>query len=349
MSLGERLRQARESKGWTQVYVAKLLGITSQALSNYERGERDPDTPLLNRLAELYGVSADWLLGRTDDPSINRDQENKATKRFKTALQAIKDFLLDEKGGAIEHPNIPTLLNILSLIAGTGPMYPKIELADILDNEDVILTEGGEPLSPDKRRRLIEAIMAPNNLSKTRTIPILGQIRAGLPILAEENYEGGIEIPSDITADFALRVRGDSMIGAGILDGDYAICRKAETINAHSGQIVVAVRYEAAEYAEATLKYFFENNGHPVLRAANPEYEDIDFEGEGYRVVGVMVALLRYRAPDYDIYRNYISTRDFTLREWDDVIDKATAAGIKASVIKELIDVQIEIAKRLKG
>jgi transcriptional regulator with XRE-family HTH domain len=69
MSLGQRLRLARENKGWTQVYVAKLLGITSQALSNYERGERDPDTPLLNRLAELYGVSVDYLLGRTDDPT----------------------------------------------------------------------------------------------------------------------------------------------------------------------------------------------------------------------------------------------------------------------------------------
>ncbi|MCS5697254.1 LexA family protein [Desulfofundulus thermocisternus] len=54
-----------------------------------------------------------------------------------------------------------------------------------------------------------------------RTISILGQIRASLSILTEENYEGGIEIPSDIIADFALRVRGNSMIGAGILDGDY--------------------------------------------------------------------------------------------------------------------------------
>jgi repressor LexA len=191
--------------------------------------------------------------------------------------------------------------------------------------------------------------MALGITESTKSIPILGQIRAGLPIFAEENYEGGIEIPSDITADFALRVRGDSMIGAGILDGDYAICRKAETINAHSGQIVVAVRCETAEYAEATLKYFFENNGHPVLRAANPEYEDIDFDEEGYRVAGIMVALLRYGAPDYRIYREYISTRDYALQEWDEVIEKAATAGIKPSVIKELIDVQVEIAKRLKG
>ncbi|MBE3584973.1 MAG: helix-turn-helix domain-containing protein [Thermoanaerobacter sp.] len=190
--------------------------------------------------------------------------------------------------------------------------------------------------------------MALGITESTKSIPILGQIRAGLPIFAEENYEGGIEIPSDITADFALRVRGDSMIGAGILDGDYAICRKAETINAHNGQIVVAVRYETAEYAEATLKYFFVENGRVVLRAANPDFEDINFDEEGYHVAGIMVALLRYGAPDYRIYREYISTRDYALREWDEVIEKAATNGIKPSVIKELIDVQVEIAKRLK-
>lgn len=64
--LGSRLNKARSDKGLTQESVAKLLGITAQALSNYERGARDPDTDLLARLAELYSVSADYLLGRTD-------------------------------------------------------------------------------------------------------------------------------------------------------------------------------------------------------------------------------------------------------------------------------------------
>ncbi|HCF49112.1 MAG TPA: transcriptional regulator [Syntrophomonas sp.] len=64
MSLGERLRSAREEKGWKQTYVAKILGITSQSLSNYERGDRDPDTSLLARLADLYEVTTDYLLGR---------------------------------------------------------------------------------------------------------------------------------------------------------------------------------------------------------------------------------------------------------------------------------------------
>lgn len=66
MALGERLRKAREDKGWSQVYVSKLLGVTSQTLSNYERGERDPDTNILNKLAGLYEVPIDYLFERTD-------------------------------------------------------------------------------------------------------------------------------------------------------------------------------------------------------------------------------------------------------------------------------------------
>ena len=79
--LGDRLRIAREAKGWTQVYVAKILDITSQALSNYERGDRDPDTPLLKQLSEIYEVSSDYLLGLSDDPSPHQKIETIAAHR----------------------------------------------------------------------------------------------------------------------------------------------------------------------------------------------------------------------------------------------------------------------------
>jgi len=67
--LGKRLKQARKNKGLTQDYVAKILGTTYQTISNYERGIRDPDTDSLTRLANLYEISIDWLLGLTDDPT----------------------------------------------------------------------------------------------------------------------------------------------------------------------------------------------------------------------------------------------------------------------------------------
>ncbi|MGE5552950.1 MAG: helix-turn-helix domain-containing protein [Betaproteobacteria bacterium] len=70
MGLGDRLRKEREKKGWTQAQAADKAGITSQALSNYEREYRDPDTATLSRLAQIYGVSVDYLLGHTDDRMI---------------------------------------------------------------------------------------------------------------------------------------------------------------------------------------------------------------------------------------------------------------------------------------
>jgi len=102
--LGDRLRASREAKGWTQVYVAKIIDITSQALSNYERSDRDPDTPLLKQLAELYEVSTDYLLGLTNDPSprpkIETDSAGNLAKdieslspRDRNAMETLLDAL----------------------------------------------------------------------------------------------------------------------------------------------------------------------------------------------------------------------------------------------------------------
>ncbi|MEN6463447.1 MAG: helix-turn-helix domain-containing protein [Syntrophomonas sp.] len=74
--LGNRLRKAREKKGFSQKFVAESLGITNSSLSNYERGERDPDTSILNRLADLYEVTMDYLFGRNYvDVKVNVDPD----------------------------------------------------------------------------------------------------------------------------------------------------------------------------------------------------------------------------------------------------------------------------------
>lgn len=73
MLLGENLRKAREEKGLTQAEVAKLLDMSASTIGMYEQGRRDPDTDTLKKLAELYEVSTDYLLGRTDDPSPKQD------------------------------------------------------------------------------------------------------------------------------------------------------------------------------------------------------------------------------------------------------------------------------------
>ena len=68
-TLGARLRKARERKGWTQTYVCQKLGISNSTLSGYERNYREPDMGMIKAFADLYDVSVDWLLGRTNIPN----------------------------------------------------------------------------------------------------------------------------------------------------------------------------------------------------------------------------------------------------------------------------------------
>jgi len=106
---------------------------------------------------------------------------------------------------------------------------------------------------------------------ENKGIPILGQIRAGLPMLAAENWEGTLPFTPpkpDGQAYFALRVTGDSMIGAGIFPGDYLIVRQQET--AAPGNVVVALLGD-----EATVKFLRQHGNEFLLEAANPAYPSI--------------------------------------------------------------------------
>src|SRR5206468_12339872 len=111
--------------------------------------------------------------------------------------------------------------------------------------------------------------IGPSTASASPGIPVLGRVAAGQPILAEENWSGSLDL-ADMFGQteqlFALQVRGDSMIDAGILEGDYVIVRKQET--ARPGEIVVARLDE-----EATVKYYQPRADHVELVAANEKYE----------------------------------------------------------------------------
>lgn len=127
-------------------------------------------------------------------------------------------------------------------------------------------------------------------VNNTIEIPIVGRVAAGTPILAVQNLEGTVTIDRDFLACrsdvFALRVKGDSMINAGIFDGDLIFARQQKT--ADRGEIIVAQVDN-----EATVKYYHPAADHVELRPANPNYrpivvkKDKDFSIAG-RVIGVM-------------------------------------------------------------
>lgn len=72
--LGKRLREARGNTGLNQIEAAKKLGISNGTLSGYERNYRDPDTEILHKMADLYDVSVDWLVGKSEEPSMSGEE-----------------------------------------------------------------------------------------------------------------------------------------------------------------------------------------------------------------------------------------------------------------------------------
>jgi len=80
---GKRLKQAREEAGYTQIKAADKLGISNGTLSGYERNYRDPDTEIINKMADLFGVSVEWLMGRTDDSTpLHSDKDEAEFQAF---------------------------------------------------------------------------------------------------------------------------------------------------------------------------------------------------------------------------------------------------------------------------
>lgn len=121
-------------------------------------------------------------------------------------------------------------------------------------------------------------------------VPLLGRVAAGMPILAVEEAERMLHVDLDGKSGkfFALRIRGDSMIEAGILDGDYIIVRSQNF--AQQGQIVVAMLED-----EATCKRLEQKDGHLWLMPENPDYDPIP--GDYAHIIGVVVKVIR----DYQV------------------------------------------------
>ena len=122
-------------------------------------------------------------------------------------------------------------------------------------------------------------------------LPVMGRIAAGVPIAAISEESHKVAVPGQMLSGkghhYALEVKGDSMIEAGIFDGDFALIRRTDT--ARDGEIVVAL----VENEEATLKYLRRDSGHVVLDPANASYEAQVYAPEQVQVQGKLAGLLR--------------------------------------------------------
>lgn len=141
-----------------------------------------------------------------------------------------------------------------------------------------------------KRRGKISRGIESVRLLRPTGIPILGRVAAGQPILAEESYEGRLD-PAEVFGDaaslFALRVKGDSMIDAGIFENDYVVVRQQE--RAEAGEIIVAMIDD-----EATVKFYHPRRDRVELVAANEKYAPIVVTPEaGFQILGVVRGVVR--------------------------------------------------------
>ena len=115
----------------------------------------------------------------------------------------------------------------------------------------------------------------------TRRLPMLGSVACGEPVFMSEEYEFQVDTTDEIKSDFALKCKGDSMIGARIYDGDIVFVRKQETVE--NGEIAVVAIED-----EATLKRFYKYNDLIVLRAENPAYKDMVFSPSHHKQIRIL-------------------------------------------------------------
>jgi repressor LexA len=202
------------------------------------------------------------------------------TPRQREVLEIIEKHMRD-------HGYPPSVREIGEAVGLTSPSTVHAHLA-ALQRRGYLRRDPTKP-------RAIEVRWDPNSdvamdRRPVRHVPLVGDVAAGTDVLAQENVEEVLPLPADFTGEgdlFMLRVRGDSMVDAGILDGDYIVCRAQTT--ARDGEVVVA----GIPGDEATVKTFTTRGDTVVLVPANTALEPMPFAADDVRIFGRVVTVLR--------------------------------------------------------
>jgi repressor LexA len=181
------------------------------------------------------------------------------------------------------HGYPPTVREIGEAVGLASPSTVHAHLAN-LERAGLLRRDPTKPRALELvgRQKPAEAAALPK-------LPLLGQIAAGGPLLAEQNVEDEIAVPETLRGDFLLRVKGDSMVEAGILDGDVVVVRRAQ--EARDGEIVVALAGDDESADEATVKTFYRENGRIRLQPENAALEPI--YARHVQILGKVVGVFR--------------------------------------------------------
>ena len=200
--------------------------------------------------------------------------------------QEIWDFLVEY---VEDHGYPPTVREIGDAVGLASPSTVHAHLAN-LERAGLLKRDPTKP-------RALELTGArkggaDGTVRETRALPLVGEIAAGGPLLAEENIEDYVPVPEPLSRggqEFLLRVKGDSMVNAGILDGDIVVVSRQQT--AQNGDIVVALAGDDEGADEATVKRFFRENGRVRLQPENDALEPI--YASHVQILGKVVGVFR--------------------------------------------------------
>jgi repressor LexA len=201
--------------------------------------------------------------------------------------QEIWQFLVEYTDG---HGYPPTVREIGEAVGLASPSTVHAHLAN-LERAGLLKRDPSKPRALDLIGHRTVAAPAAPVIEEMPRLPLLGQIAAGAPLLAEENVEDRIAVPEPLgrNADFLLTVKGDSMIDAGILDGDTLVVCEAQ--DASNGDVVVALVGDDETADEATVKTFYRENGRIRLQPENSALEPI--YADYVEVIGKVVGVFR--------------------------------------------------------
>lgn len=186
------------------------------------------------------------------------------------------------------HGYPPTVREIGQAVGLTSPSTVHAHLARLeesgLIRRDPTKPRALEVIEGGRSRDHAAPVAAP---SRTSVLPLVGDVAAGTGLIAEEQIEDTIAVPDQLCADadFLLTIKGDSMINAGILDGDFVVVRKQD--DARNGDIVVALMGDE----DATVKRFFRESGRVRLQPENDDMEPM--YPEQVKILGTVRAVLR--------------------------------------------------------
>ena len=212
---------------------------------------------------------------------------DKVTKRQQAVLDCIEECIREKGYG-------PTVREICSHLGLSSPSTVHVHLKALEDKglikRDPMKSRSITLAHPKDESLEVSNVIAPS-FGRAVEVPLVGNVAAGSPILAEENITDTMTLPTDIVGDapsFMLSVRGDSMIEAGINDGDYVVVKEQPVAN--NGDIVVALFDDGIEEG-ATVKRFFLRDGKYILHPENSSMSD--FVLDNVTILGKVIGLLR--------------------------------------------------------